>query len=56
MMLAAQALTATGGTFGAVVGAPVMGVAIERFGFSAAWIAIAVLPLAPLGGTFFIPG
>jgi nitrate/nitrite transporter NarK len=53
---AAQALTATGGTFGAVVGAPVMGAAIERFGFSAAWIAIAVLPLAALIGTFFMRG
>lgn len=53
---AAQSLTATGGTFGAVIGAPVMGVAIERFGFSAAWIVIAVVPLAALIGTFFMRG
>jgi nitrate/nitrite transporter NarK len=53
---AAQSLTATGGTFGAVVGAPVMGAAIERLGFSAAWIVIAVVPLAALIGTFFIRG
>lgn len=53
---AAQALTATGGTFGAVIGAPIMGVAIERFGFSAAWIAIAVMPVAALVGTFFMRG
>ncbi|MDP9245783.1 MAG: MFS transporter [Chloroflexota bacterium] len=53
---AAQSLTATGGTFGAVVGAPIMGVAIERFGFSAAWTVIAIVPLAALVGTFFIRG
>jgi ACS family hexuronate transporter-like MFS transporter len=53
---AAQSLTAAGGTFGAVVGAPLMGVAIERLGFSAAWIAIAVIPLAALVGTFWMRG
>jgi iron complex transport system substrate-binding protein len=53
---AAQSLTATGGTFGAVVGAPVMGLAIERLGFSAAWSVIAIVPLAALIGTFFIRG
>ena len=53
---AAQSLTAVGGTFGALVGAPVMGAAIERFGFSAAWIVIAVMPLAALAGTFFMKG
>ena len=53
---AAQSLTATGGTFGALVGAPVMGAAIERLGFSAAWVVIAVVPLAALIGTFFIHG
>jgi len=53
---AAQSLTAAGGTFGAVVGAPLMGAFIERLGFSAAWIAIAVIPLAALIGTFFMRG
>jgi nitrate/nitrite transporter NarK len=53
---AAQSLTAVGGTFGAVVGAPVMGAAIERLGFSAAWIVIAVVPLAALVGTFLMRG
>jgi len=53
---AAQSLTAVGGTFGAVVGAPVMGATIERLGFSAAWIAIAVVPLVALVGTFFMRG
>jgi len=53
---AAQSLTATGGTFGAVVGAPVMGAAIERFGFSAAWLVIAIVPVAALAGTFFMRG
>jgi len=53
---AAQSLTAVGGTFGAVVGAPVMGAAIEGLGFSAAWIAIAIVPLAALVGTLFMRG
>jgi len=53
---AAQSLTAVGGTVGAVVGAPVMGLAIERLSFSAAWLAIALVPLAALVGTFFIRG
>lgn len=53
---AAQSLTAVGGTFGAVVGAPVMGVFIERIGFSAAWVVIAVVPFAALVGTFFMRG
>jgi hypothetical protein len=33
-----------------------MGLAIERLGFSAAWIVIAVVPLAALVGTFFMLG
>ena len=53
---AAQSLTAVGGTFGAVVGAPVMGVFIERIGFSAAWLVIAVVPFAALAGTFLMKG
>jgi nitrate/nitrite transporter NarK len=53
---AAQSLTAAGGTFGAVVGAPLMGAAIERLSFSAAWIAIAIIPLVALIGTFFMRG
>ena len=53
---AAQSLTAAGGTFGAVVGAPVMGAAIERLGFSAAWAVIAIVPLAAFIGTFFMRG
>ena len=53
---AAQSLTAAGGTFGAVLGAPAMGFAVERFGFSAAWTVIAVLPVAALVGTFFVRG
>ena len=53
---AAQSLTAAGGTFGAVLGAPLMGLAIERLGFSAAWIVIAVIPLAAFVGTFFMLG
>jgi nitrate/nitrite transporter NarK len=53
---AAQSLTAVGGVFGALLGAPVMGAAIERLGFSAAWIVIAAVPLAALIGTFFMRG
>lgn len=53
---AAQSLTAAGGTFGAVLGAPLMGAAIERLGFSAAWIVIAVIPLAAFVGTFLMRG
>jgi nitrate/nitrite transporter NarK len=53
---AAQSLTAAGGTFGAVVGAPLMGVFIERVGFTAAWIAIAAVPLAALVGTLLMRG
>jgi nitrate/nitrite transporter NarK len=53
---AAQSLTAAGGTFGAVVGAPIMGAAIERLGFTAAWAIIAIVPLAALLGTFLMRG
>ena len=53
---AAQSLTAVGGVFGAVVGAPGMGAAIERVGFSAAWLVIAAIPLAALVGSFYIRG
>lgn len=53
---AAQSLTATGGTFGAVVGAPLMGAAIEHLGFSAAWTVIAIIPFAALVGTFCMRG
>jgi nitrate/nitrite transporter NarK len=53
---AAQSLTAAGGTFGAVVGAPIMGAAIERLGFTAAWAIIAIVPLLALLGTFLIRG
>lgn len=53
---AAQSLTAVGGTLGAVLGAPAMGAAIERFGFSAAWLVVAVVPLVALAGTFRIRG
>lgn len=53
---AAQSLAAAGGTFGAVLGAPAMGFAVERFGFSAAWAVIAILPVAALVGTFVLRG
>jgi predicted MFS family arabinose efflux permease len=53
---AAQSLTAVGGTIGAVVGAPLMGAAVERFDFTAAWVAIAVIPALALVGTFRMRG
>lgn len=53
---AAQSLTAVGGTVGAVIGAPLMGIAVERFDFTAAWAAIAIVPLVALVGTFRMRG
>ena len=53
---AAQSLTAVGGTIGAIIGAPLMGVAVERFGFTAAWIAIAAIPAIAFIGTFYMRG
>jgi len=53
---AAQSLTAAGGTLGAVLGAPLMGVVAERIGFAEAWLAIAAIPLVALVGTFVMRG
>jgi len=53
---AAQALTGMGGTFGAVIGAPVIGYAVERIGFSGAWLVVGLLPAVALAGTFLMRG
>jgi nitrate/nitrite transporter NarK len=53
---AAQSLTAIGGTVGAVLGAPLMGIAVARFDFTAAWIAIAAIPAIAFIGTFRMRG
>lgn len=53
---AAQALTGMGGTFGAVLGAPLIGFAVERIGFSGAWLFVGILPAIALAGTFFMRG
>ena len=53
---AAQALTGMGGTFGAVLGAPLIGFAVERIGFSGAWLFVGLLPAAALAGTFVMRG
>ncbi|MBI3521699.1 MAG: MFS transporter [Chloroflexi bacterium] len=50
----AQTLTGIGGTVGAVLGAPIMGAAIERLGFGAAWAVVALIPGAALLGTFML--
>ena len=53
---AAQARTGMGGTFGAVIGAPLIGFAVERIGFSGAWAFIGILPAVALAGTFLMRG
>ncbi len=53
---AAQSLTAVGGVVGAVLGAPLMGAAVERLGFTAAWAVVGVIPAAALAGTFLMRG
>ncbi|HUQ16613.1 MAG TPA: MFS transporter [Candidatus Saccharimonadales bacterium] len=53
---AAQALTGMGGTFGAVIGAPIIGYAVERIGFSGAWLVVGMLPAVALAGTFLMRG
>lgn len=53
---AAQALTGMGGTFGAVIGAPLIGYAVERIGFSGAWAIIGLLPAIAFAGTFLMRG
>jgi predicted MFS family arabinose efflux permease len=53
---AAQGLAAMGGTFGVMVGAPVMGYAVQTYGFSAAWAFVGLVALTALAVTFFMRG
>jgi nitrate/nitrite transporter NarK len=52
----AQGLAAVGGTVGALVGAPVIGYAVQTWGFTAAWAILAATSLAALGGSFVMRG
>ena len=53
---AAQGLAAVGGTFGVMVGAPVMGYAVQTYGFAAAWVFVGVVASLALIVTFFMRG
>jgi nitrate/nitrite transporter NarK len=53
---AAQGLAAVGGTAGVMIGAPVMGFAVQTWGFAAAWLVVASVGFAALVGTFAIIG
>lgn len=53
---AAQGLAAVGGTAGVMIGAPVMGFAVQTSGFAAAWLVVAFVGFAALVGTFAIVG
>jgi MFS transporter, NNP family, nitrate/nitrite transporter len=53
---AAQGLAAVGGTAGVMIGAPVMGFAVQTWGFAAAWLVVAFVGLCALVGTFAIVG
>jgi predicted MFS family arabinose efflux permease len=53
---AAQGLAAMGGTFGVMVGAPVMGYAVQSYGFTAAWAFVGAVALLALGVTFAMRG
>jgi MFS transporter, NNP family, nitrate/nitrite transporter len=53
---AAQGLAAVGGTAGVMVGAPVMGFAVQMWGFAAAWLVVAFVGVCALVGTFAIVG
>jgi len=53
---AAQGLAATGGTAGAMVGAPVMGFAVQTYGFAAAWAYLGVVAAMAFAVTFVMRG
>ena len=45
-----------GGTFGVMVGAPVMGYAVQSYGFTAAWFFVGAVALLALVVTLFMRG
>jgi MFS transporter, NNP family, nitrate/nitrite transporter len=53
---AAQGLAAVGGTMGVMVGAPVMGYAVQTLGFAAAWGFVGLVGLCALIGTLVMRG
>lgn len=53
---ASQGLTALGGLVSALVAAPLMGYAIQTWGFSAAWLLLAAISVLALAGTFVMRG
>lgn len=53
---AAQGLAAIGGTMGVMVGAPVMGFAVQTYGFAAAWAFVGAVAALALAATFVLRG
>jgi nitrate/nitrite transporter NarK len=53
---AAQGLAAVGGTFGVMVGAPVMGYAVQTYGFAAAWLFVGAVASVAFVVTFVMRG
>ncbi|HZP96329.1 MAG TPA: MFS transporter [Candidatus Limnocylindria bacterium] len=53
---AAQGLAAIGGTAGVMIGAPIMGLAVQTFGFSAAWAVVGGVAALAGGATFVMRG
>lgn len=53
---AAQGLTALGGWMSSMIGAPVMGFAIQTWGFASAWGLLAAISLLAMGATFVMRG
>src|SRR2546422_419795 len=53
---AAQGLAAIGGTAGVMIGAPLMGFAVQTWGFAAAWLVVGLVGVGALVGTFAMFG
>jgi CP family cyanate transporter-like MFS transporter len=53
---AAQGLAAIGGTAGVLIGAPVMGYAVQTWGFGAAWAFVGLVGAVALAGTAVMRG
>lgn len=53
---AAQGLAAIGGTAGVMIGAPVMGFAVQTWGFGAAWLVVAFVGVSAFVGTLPLRG
>jgi len=53
---AAQGMAAAGGTAGVMIGAPVMGFAVQTWGFAAAWGFVGLVSLSALAGTLVMRG